>query len=164
MERPTNEEREPRGLQLLCSKMFPGLERQAWRSLGFSCTGSVCSPLVPTATSYVDFFTKVVEQLEAGTQLVGALIEEEIRDRLSQALKRVFSKIFHTDPHFDFEAVIGPVPEVSRGAMGKTARDHVDEPVRGPWLPRGNEATINLVRPSSEDAQGRSDLPRRYAQ
>ncbi|KAE8799161.1 hypothetical protein D1007_25547 [Hordeum vulgare] len=106
--------------------MFQGFERRAHQALGFICRGSILSPLVPDEAGYLDFFTKVVERLEAGTQEVGALIEEECRDLLSQALTHVFTHLFHTYPHFDFEAAMAPVPDATCGALGKAVKDHVD--------------------------------------
>ncbi|KAE8775296.1 hypothetical protein D1007_52238 [Hordeum vulgare] len=108
--------------------MFRDLLRLARRALGFICKGSVSSPLVPDEAGYLDFFTKVVEQLEASAQKVGAMIEEESHDLLSQALTHVFSSLFHTDPHFNFEDAMAPVPEESKG--GERSRQHTECTVR----------------------------------
>ncbi|KAE8777577.1 hypothetical protein D1007_49648 [Hordeum vulgare] len=106
--------------------MFQGLKRRARPAPGLISRGSVSSPVVPDKVGYLDFFTKVVERLEAGAREVGALIEDENNDLLSQSLPRVFSNLFHTDPHFNFEAAMAPIPEASRDTVGKAMRDHVD--------------------------------------
>ncbi|KAE8792078.1 hypothetical protein D1007_33402 [Hordeum vulgare] len=98
VERATDEAREAWRLQLLRSKMFQDLEWRACRALGFIYRGSIPRPLIPDDTDYLDFFTKVVERLEAGAQQVGALIKEESRDLLSQALMHIFSNIFCNGP------------------------------------------------------------------
>ncbi|KAE8806342.1 hypothetical protein D1007_17497 [Hordeum vulgare] len=126
VERATDEAREARGLEILRSKMFQGLEREARRALGFICRGSVPSSLIRDDAGYLGFFTKVGQRLEAGALQVGALIEEETRDLLSQVVTHIFSNLFHTDPHFDFEATMVPILEASLGALGKAVREHVD--------------------------------------
>ncbi|KAE8816391.1 hypothetical protein D1007_05993 [Hordeum vulgare] len=126
VEEATDEAREARGLQLQHSKMFQGLDRRARRALGFICTGSVPRPLVPDEAGYLDFFTKVMERLEAGAQQVWPQIKEESCDLLSQVLTRVFSNLFHIDPHFDFEVTMASVLEASHDALGKAVKGHVD--------------------------------------
>ncbi|KAE8818262.1 hypothetical protein D1007_04140 [Hordeum vulgare] len=106
--------------------MFRGLEWRECRALGFICRGSVSSPLVPDEDRYLDLFTKVVQRLEAGDREVGGLIEEERRNLLSETLTRVFSNLFHTDPHFNFEVAMVPILEANRDTLGKVVRDHVD--------------------------------------
>ncbi|KAE8785905.1 hypothetical protein D1007_40335 [Hordeum vulgare] len=56
---------------------------------------------------------------------MGALIEEESQDLLSQALTHAFSNLFHTVPNFNFEAAMAPIPEAIRGTLGKEVRNHV---------------------------------------
>ncbi|KAE8767142.1 hypothetical protein D1007_61537 [Hordeum vulgare] len=126
MEQATNKAREARGLQLQRLDMFLGLERRVRRGLGFICTVNVSSPLVPDESIYLDFFTKVAGRLEAGAREVGALIVEETRDLVSQALTSVLSNFFHNNPHFNFKAMMAPVPEASRDILGKVIGDHVD--------------------------------------
>ncbi|KAE8814775.1 hypothetical protein D1007_07772 [Hordeum vulgare] len=94
--------------------------------MGSICRGNVSTPLVPNDVGYLDFFTKVVERLEADARQVGALIEEEIHDFLSRALTCVFSNLLCVDPRFDFEATRPPVPEAICSALGEVVGDHVD--------------------------------------
>jgi hypothetical protein len=82
---------------------------------------------VPDDAGYLAFFTKVIERLEEGAKKVGQLVEEESRDLLARATMRVFSHLLRSDPCFDFEAVIAPIPEVIRDALGEWVEDHVDE-------------------------------------
>ncbi|KAE8792090.1 hypothetical protein D1007_33414 [Hordeum vulgare] len=114
--------------------MFQGLGWRASRALASICGGSVSSPLVSDDVCYLDFFTKVMERFEAGAQQVGVLIEEESRDLVSQALTRLFSNLLRSNPHFDFEAAMAPVPKAICGALGKAVRDHV-ESLRAQFAP-----------------------------
>ncbi|KAE8804835.1 hypothetical protein D1007_19069 [Hordeum vulgare] len=98
VERATDEAKEARWQQHLRSKMFRWLERRARRALGSIFGASISSPLVPDDVGYLDFFTEVMERLEAGAREVGVLIEEESRDLLSQALTCVLSNLLHADP------------------------------------------------------------------
>ncbi|KAE8776012.1 hypothetical protein D1007_51428 [Hordeum vulgare] len=69
--------------------------------------------------NYLDFFTKVVERLEAGAKQVGVLNEEESRDLLTHALTRVFGNRLRADPHIDFKATMALILEVIHIAWGK---------------------------------------------
>ena len=91
---------------------------------------------------YLGFFTKVVEWLEGGAKKVGQIIEEECRNLLTQASKRVFSHLLRTNPCFDFEAVIAPIPEVIHDSLGEAVDDHV------------NTLNAQFVHESSEDQGG----------
>ncbi|KAE8774507.1 hypothetical protein D1007_53136 [Hordeum vulgare] len=98
VERAADEAKEAGGLQRLHSKVFEGLDHRVCQAVGSICGGRISSPLVPDDVGYLDFFTKVVEQLEVDAKQVGILIEEESRDLLSEALMHVFNNVFCTDP------------------------------------------------------------------
>lgn len=71
---------------------------------------SISSPLVPDDVGYLAFFTRTVERLEGGAEKVGKLVEEESHDLLTQASTCIFSHLLHSDPDFNFKAVIAPHP------------------------------------------------------
>jgi hypothetical protein len=55
------------------------------------------------------------------------LVEERSQEFLGHAFSRVFSYLFSLDPHFDFDAAIAPVPEVTQDAMAEWVDSHVDD-------------------------------------
>ena len=54
------------------------------------------------------------------------LVEERSQGLLGHAFSRVFSHLLNLDPHFDFDAVIAPVPEVIQDNLAGWVDDHVD--------------------------------------
>ena len=91
------------------------------------CGAGISSPLVPDDAGYLGFFSRVMECLEEGAEKIRVLVEVKRRDLLARAASNVFSHLLHLDPHFDFEAVLGPVPEVTRAALAEWVKDHVED-------------------------------------
>src|SRR5215216_5612997 len=54
------------------------------------------------------------------------LIEERSRDLLGRAFSHVFSHLLNMNPHFDFDAVIAPVPGVIHGNLAGWVDEHVN--------------------------------------
>ncbi|KAE8786091.1 hypothetical protein D1007_40107 [Hordeum vulgare] len=107
--------------------MFQSLERRASRALKDICCDGVLSPLVPDDAGYLGFFLRAVECLKGGVEKTHALAEEKSRDLLSQAASEVFRHLLCLDPDFDFVAVLGPVPETTRGVLAEWVEDHVED-------------------------------------
>ena len=77
--------------------------------------GNICeaAAAVPHETNYagnLQYFTDVVTLLENRSERSRWLVEERSRALLRRAFSRVFSHLQNMDPHFDFDAVIAPVP------------------------------------------------------
>jgi hypothetical protein len=108
------------------AKMFRSLELRAHGALATICKERLEGPHETHDASYLDFFTKLVERLEAGAKRVNGIIEDECRDLLFQAATRIFSHLLRTDPNFDFDRVIAPVPEELPDSLGKAVEDYVD--------------------------------------
>lgn len=120
------------------SEMFQDIERRARRALNCVYTESISNPLLPDDADYLAFFTRIVERFEGGVESVRTLVEEEGRDLLARASMHVFIHLLRSDPDFDFEAVIGPVPRVIREAWGSGVEDHVDA-LLAQFAPDGHE-------------------------
>ena len=58
----------------------------------------------------LQFFTDVVTHLENRSERARQLVEERSRGLLGRAFSCVFSHLQDRDPHFDFDAIIAPVP------------------------------------------------------
>ncbi|XP_020165789.1 uncharacterized protein [Aegilops tauschii subsp. strangulata] len=127
VERATDEANRARGMQHTQSVLFQDLEHRANCALRSICKESVSSPLMPDDAGYLAFFTRVVERLEGSAEKVRQLVDEESRDLLARASTRVFSHLLRSDPDFDFQAVIDPVPRTIHDALGEWAEDHVDD-------------------------------------
>lgn len=106
--------------------MLHDIERGAHCTLGSIFKESVSSPLVLDDAGYLTFFTRVMKRLKEGAKKVGMLVEEESRDLLAQVVTRVFNHLLCSDPDFDFEAVIAPVPGVIHDALGDWVEDNMD--------------------------------------
>jgi hypothetical protein len=115
-----------RGRQHERAKMFCSLQLRAHGALATIRKERLEGPRETHDVNYIDFFTKLVERLEAGAKRVNGIIEDECRDLLFQVATRIFSHLLHADPNFDFDRVIAPIPEELRDGLGKAVEDHVD--------------------------------------
>ncbi|KAE8803679.1 hypothetical protein D1007_20363 [Hordeum vulgare] len=120
--------------------MFHGLERRASRALDSICGSSVYSPLVPDDAGYLDFFTKIMERLEAGTKQVGALIEEESHDILFESLMRVVvgDQVDALSVHFS------PDNREGQGGAKENAADEDDNGVEAQGDDAGDKSDASL--------------------
>ena len=80
--------------------------------------------------SHLRFFTDVVTRLENHSERAHQLVEERSRSLLGHAFSRVFSHLQNTNPDFDFDAAIAPVPEAIQGDLARWVEDNVDALVR----------------------------------
>ena len=96
--------------------MFEDLRLRANQALSSICEENVPSPLVADDAGYLNFFTKVVSCLEGGAGKARRLVEERSHDLLARAFSLVFSHLLCSDPDFDFEAAIAPIPGAIQGA------------------------------------------------
>ena len=76
--------------------------------------------------SHFRFFTDIGTCLEDRAARAHELIEERSRGLLGRVFSRVFSHLLNMNPHFDFDAVIAPVPGVIQGNLANWVDDHVD--------------------------------------
>lgn len=120
------------------------------------CKGNVSSPLVPDNAGYLAFFTRAVEQLKEGAEKVGELVEVGSRDLLVQVLTSVFSRLFRSDPDFDFNVVIALVPIVIRDALSEWVEDHVDA-LSTQFTPNDREGQRMAEGLGDDDNDGGSD-------
>ncbi|KAE8789330.1 hypothetical protein D1007_36505 [Hordeum vulgare] len=107
--------------------MFQSLERRTSRALSDICGKGVSSPVDPDNASYLGFFFRVLECLEAGAENAHALAEEKSRDLLGQAASNVFNHLLRLDPDYDFATVLGPVQEKIRAALAEWVKVHVKD-------------------------------------
>src|SRR3989337_3064470 len=74
-------------------------------------------PLETDDASYLAFFTRLVERLEASSTRWDEIRDAECRDLLRQASTRVFSNLLCIDGSFNFDQVLSPVPEEIQGKL-----------------------------------------------
>ena len=110
--------------------MLQALRVRENRALGTICEEHVPHPRVEDYASHLQFFTDVVMHLENRSERARQLVEERSRSLLGRAFSRVFSHLQNADPHFDFHAVIAPVPEAIRGDLAQWVEDNLDALVR----------------------------------
>ena len=79
---------------------------------------------------HLRFFTDVVTHLENRSVRAHQLVEERSRSLLGRAFSRVFCHLQNTNPAFDFDVVIAPVPEAIRGHLAQWVEDSIDALVR----------------------------------
>ena len=72
----------------------------------------------------------MVTHLENRSERAHQLVEERGPGLHAWAFSRAFSHLQNTDPLFDFDAAIGPVPEAIRGNLARWVEDNVDALVR----------------------------------
>ncbi|KAE8817239.1 hypothetical protein D1007_05130 [Hordeum vulgare] len=107
--------------------MFRSLERRASRALSDIRGEGVSGPLIPDDSTYLGFFYRIMEHLEASAEKALALVEEKSHDLLGQAASDGFNHLLHLDPDFDFASVLDPVPETIRAALAKWVEVHVED-------------------------------------
>lgn len=86
-------------------------------------------PAVPHAHAdggYLDFFTKVVDELEAGVSKVDEAINGAARDLLDYVVTRLFSNLRCHDRAFDLSLLVEPVPVELQGPLRDEVRGHVN--------------------------------------
>lgn len=90
-----------------------------------------------------------MECLEEGTNKVGALVEEGSRDLLARASTSVFSHLLCSDPDFDFEVMIAPVPEVISDTLAEWVEDDMgpSADLRSLEKPLARAAASHLLKP-----------------
>src|SRR3954471_11128776 len=106
------------------------LRERANTALGNICEEAVGEPHTVNYAGNLQFFTAVVTQLEARSARADRLVEERSHALLGRAFSRVFSHLQDMDPHFDFDAVIAPVPQAVRGDLADWVENNVDALVR----------------------------------
>ena len=79
-------------------------------------------------------------RLESRAERARELVDEKSRGLLGRAFSRVFSHLLNTNPDFDFDAAIAPVPEAMRGNLARWVNDKVDALVRA--FASDNEAVV----------------------
>ncbi|KAE8815081.1 hypothetical protein D1007_07586 [Hordeum vulgare] len=83
------------------------------------------SPFVPQGAGYAEFSSELVTELEGADKMVDSILEEECRDLFSVAGTRVFSHLLLHDPHFNFEEMMGSMPEESHGDLATPMEGHL---------------------------------------
>lgn len=73
------------GQQHARNKMFPTLMQRACTAVARFTNEKTLEPLDENNTSYLEFYTKLVEKMEEEAAKVNETLEEESRDLLSQA-------------------------------------------------------------------------------
>ena len=110
--------------------MLQDLRNRANAALGNICNENALHPHVNNYASNLRFFTDVVTRLENHFERAHQLVEERIRSLLGHVFSHVFSHLQNTNPDFDFDTVIAPVPEAIRGDLARWVEDNVDALVR----------------------------------
>ena len=72
----------------------------------------------------------MVTRLEARSNRARQLVEERSHSLLGRVFSRVFSHLLNSDPNFDFDAAIAPVPAAVWGDLARWVEDNVDALVR----------------------------------
>ena len=108
-----------RTLEHVHAPMLQGLRYRANTALGHICDENAPHPHTDNYASHLRFFTEVVTRLENRSERARQLVEERSRSLLRRAFSRVFSHLQNTDPNFDFDAAIAPVPEAIRGDLAR---------------------------------------------
>ena len=110
--------------------MLQDLRSRANAALSNICNENAPHPHVTNYASHLCFFTDVVTRLENRSERAHQLVEKRSRSLLGRAFSRVFSHLQNTDPNFDFDAIIAPVPEAIRGDLARWVEDNMDALVR----------------------------------
>ena len=110
--------------------MLRTLRERANIVLSNICEAAAKEPHETNYAGNLQFFTDVVTLLENRSERSRWLVEERSRALLGRAFSRVFSYLQDRDPHFDFDAVIAPVPIAVRGDLARWVEDNVDALVR----------------------------------
>ena len=110
--------------------MLRTLRERPNTALGNICDEDAPHPHMTNYASHLRFFTDVVTRLENRSMRARQLVEERSHSLLGHAFSHVFSHLQNTDPHFDFDAIIAPVPEAIRGNLARWVEDNMDALVR----------------------------------
>ena len=95
--------------------MLRDLRTKANQALGTICDEHAPHPHAEDYASHLCFFTYVVTRLESRAERPRELVDERSRGLLGRAFSRVFSHLLDTNPDFNFNTAIAPVPEAMRG-------------------------------------------------
>jgi hypothetical protein len=144
------------------ASMLEDLKTRANRALDSICEESVPRPREDDDAGNLHFFTQVMACLEDKAMRARQLVEERSRELLGRAFSRVFSYLFSLDPHFDFDAAIAPVPEVTQDVVAKWVDSHVDDLVEEFTLVEDVTVAEDKVvdADSEEDDSADGDAPR----
>ena len=102
--------RQRQTLEHMHGPMLQVLRDRANTALGNICDANAPYPHVTNYAGHLQFFTNVVTHLENRSERARQLVEERGHILLRLAFSRVFSHLQDRDPHFDFDAIIAPVP------------------------------------------------------
>ena len=110
--------------------MLRDLRTRANQALGAICDEHAPQPHAEDYANHLRFFTDVVTRLENRAERARELVDEKSRGLLGRAFSRVFSHLLNTNPDFNFDAAIAPVPEVIRDNLARWVDNNVDALVR----------------------------------
>ena len=94
--------------------------------MGTICDEGAPHPHETDFASHLNFFTNIMTHLENRAARNRELVVERSRGLLGRAFSRVFSHLLNCDPHFNFDAVLAPVPSVIQDNLAGWVDDHVD--------------------------------------
>ncbi|KAE8794074.1 hypothetical protein D1007_31234 [Hordeum vulgare] len=104
---------------------LPTLGLRGRQALITVCRLEIESPFAPQDASCAQFSSELVKDLEGMSKKVDDILEEEFRDLFSMVATRFFIHLLLRDPRFEFEGVMGPMPEESCGALATAMEGHV---------------------------------------
>ena len=127
-------------------KMFRALAARACSAASRLGVGRRGLSGAESDAAYLDFFTRLIEELEESAKRMDDLVAEEFRELIDAAITRVFSNLARINPSLDFEEVLKPVPN--------DQTEELMEKVRGNML-----ALISTFRraPSTADEGNEED-------
>lgn len=110
--------------------MLRDLRTRANQALGTICDEHTPHPHAEDYVGHLCFFTYVVTRLESRAERARELVDKKSRGLLGRAFSHVFSHLLNTNPDFNFDAAIAPVPEVIWDNLARWVDDNVDALVR----------------------------------
>jgi hypothetical protein len=123
----TEEESSRRTLRHMRFSMLEVLMTKANRALDAICEESIERSHGDDDADYLRFFTQVMTCIEDQAMRTRQLVKERSRGLLGRAFSRVFSNLFSSNPHFDFNTLIAPVPEITQEVVAHWVDHHVDK-------------------------------------
>lgn len=90
--------------------MLRDLRTRANQALGTICDEHAPHPHAKDYAGHLHFFADVVTRLENRAERGRELVAEKSRSLLGRAFSRVFSHLLNTNPDFNFDTAIAPVP------------------------------------------------------
>ena len=106
--------------------MLQDLRLRANSTLGTICDERAPHPHEGDYAIHLNFFTNIVTCLEARAARSRELVAERSHGLLGHAFSRVFTHLLNRDPHFNFDAVLAPMPLVVQDNLTGWVDDHVD--------------------------------------